>query len=384
MTQGKKTLLQWVEISRAALASNIREFRKSPGGRGKLLAVVKANAYGHGLCEVGRIAVENGMDWLGVNSLEEGRSLRESGIKAPVLILGYVPLDRLDEAVELDLRLNVFNRETVAKLAAAAEKLGRKAFVHVKVETGTNRLGVAPERLLEFARLIKSHDPLVLEGLVSHYANIEDTTKDDYPKMQREIFRRAVAELAANGIKVPLRHMSCTAATILFHEPGLNMSRVGIGLYGLWPSPETLVSCLLRKKKPLTLKPVLSWKTRVAHLKQVPASACVGYGCTYKTTRPTLLAVIPVGYADGYDRGLSNTAYVLVRGGRAAVRGRVAMNFMMADVTDIPGVRLEDEVTLIGTDGKEQITADDLAGWTGTINYEILSRINPALPRIVV
>ncbi len=384
MARDMGSVLQWVEISRAALSSNIREFRKAPGGGRKLLAVVKANAYGHGLVEVSRIAVENGIDWLGVNSLEEGRALRKAGIDAPVIVLGYVPFDGLEEAVGLGLRLNVFNEETIGRLAAAAEKAGRKAFVHVKVETGTNRLGVAPERLLNFARKVKSHGSLVLEGLVSHYANIEDTTRHDYPKMQSGIFRKAVAELSAAGIRVPLRHMSCTAATMLFKEPGLNMSRIGIGLYGLWPSPETLVSCLLSKKEPLTLKPVLSWKSRVVHLKKVPASACVGYGCTYKTTRPTVLAVVPVGYSDGYDRGLSNTAYVLVRGGRAAIRGRIAMNFMMADVTDIPGVKIEDEVTLIGADGKESISADDLAGWTGTINYEVLSRINPNLSRIVV
>jgi alanine racemase len=178
--------------------------------------------------------------------------------------------------------------------------------------------------------------------------------------------------------------MSCTASTILFPEPGFNLARVGIGLYGLWPSKETYLSCLLDRKEPLSLEPVLSWKAGIAQIKKVPAGADIGYGCTYRTTRPTRLAVVPVGYYDGYDRGLSNAAHVLVRGRRAPVRGRVAMDFFMADVTDVPGAGLEDQVTLLGADGRERITAEDLAALAGTISYEILARINPLVPRIVV
>jgi alanine racemase len=178
--------------------------------------------------------------------------------------------------------------------------------------------------------------------------------------------------------------MSCTASTILFPEPGFNLARVGIGLYGLWPSKETYLSCLLDRRDPLALKPILAWKARVAQVKKVPSGADIGYGRTYRTTRPTALAVIPVGYYDGYDRGLSNTAHVLIKGRRAPVRGRVAMDFFMADVTDIPGVRLEDEVTLIGADGRERVSAEDLATLAGTISYEILARINPSVPRVVV
>jgi len=185
-------------------------------------------------------------------------------------------------------------------------------------------------------------------------------------------------------VRVPVKHMSCTASTILFPATDFNMARVGIGLYGYWPSKETYLSCLQEKRQPLSLVPVLSWKSRIAQVKTLGADACIGYGCTYKTTRPTVLAVVPVGYFDGYDRGLSNAAHVLVRGRRAPVRGRIAMDFFMADVTDIPGVRLEDEVTLIGADGGERVTADDLAGLAGTISYEILARINPLIPRLVV
>jgi alanine racemase len=376
--------LQHIEISRAALVHNIGQFRRIIGPRRKFMAVVKANAYGHGLCEVAAIALENGVDWLGVNSVEEGVALRAAGVVHPILILGYVPFDALDEAVARDLRLIVYNRRTVERLAAAARRQGKTATVHVKVETGTRRLGVEVKDVWPFVRDIRRHEAIVLEGLSSHFANIEDTTKHDYPRLQLEAFKAAVRTLQTNGVRVPLKHMSCTASTILFPETDFSMARVGIGLYGQWPSKETYLSCLEKKREPLSLRPVLSWKARIAQVKKVGPDSCVGYGCTYKTTRPTVLAVVPVGYFDGYARGLSNAAHILVRGRRAPIRGRVAMNFLMADVTDIPGVRLEDEVTLIGVDGRERVTADDLAGLAGTISYEILARINPLIPRIIV
>lgn len=373
-----------VEINRAALVHNIGEFRRLIGPRRKFLAAVKANAYGHGMLEVAAIALRSGVDWLGVHSVEEGTALREAGVRAPVLVLGYAPFNALEEAVARDLRLTVYNRETVRRLAVLSRRLGRTVRLHVKVETGTWRQGVDAGDATALAAEILKHPGLRLEGLSSHFANIEDTTKHDYPRFQLESYRSACRSLADKGIRVPLRHMSCTASTILFPEPDFNMARVGIGLYGLWPSKETYLSCLMKKRKPVALVPVLSWKARIAQIKKAPAQSSIGYGCTYMTTRPTALAVIPVGYFDGYDRGLSNAAHVLIRGKRAPVRGRVAMDFIVADVTDIAGIRLEDEATLIGADGRERITADDLAGWAGTINYEILARINPLVPRIVV
>lgn len=377
-------LVERVEISQSALVHNIREFRRLVGRKRKFLAVVKANAYGHGLIEVSKIAVRNGVDWLGVNSVEEGAALREAGVEVPVLVIGYVPFLGLEEAVARDLRLTVYNRETVRRLAALAVRFRKTIPLHVKVETGTWRQGVDIKDVGPFVRDIRKHPGLVVEGLSSHFANIEDTTKHDYPRRQLDSYRSACRELEAHGLRVPFKHMSCTASTILFPEPDFNLARVGIGLYGLWPSKETYLSCLLEKKKTLSLEPVLSWKARIAQVKKVPAGAYVGYGCTYRTTRPTVLAVVPVGYFDGYDRGLSNAAHVLVKGRRAPVRGRVAMNFFMADVTDIPGVKLEDEVTLLGGDGRERISAEDLAALAGTISYEILSRINPLVPRVVV
>lgn len=378
-----RSLTQWVEIEAAAFRHNLEEFRKRLG-RTELMPVIKSNAYGHGLLQIARLADKAGINWFGVNSVEEGINLRQAGFRQKILILGYVPQAQSDLVVEHDLRAVVYNPENIRALAAAARRQKKKAFIHLKIETGTNRQGIPIKKIGIIWREIKKHPELVVEALSSHFANIEDTTDDCYPRFQLENFRQAADWFEKKGIAVPLKHMSCSAATILFPETHFDLARVGIGLYGLWPSKETLVSCRLRGQEPLKLKPVLSWRARVAQVKEVARGAYIGYGCTYRTTRPTRLAVIPVGYYDGYDRGLSNTAYVLIKGKRAPVRGRVCMNFFMADVTDIPGVKLEDRVTLIGKDGQERITADQLAAMAGTINYEIISRINPQIPRLII
>ena len=198
------------------------------------------------------------------------------------------------------------------------------------------------------------------------------------------LFSEAAAAVREAGQAIPIKHIAATAAAIVFPESLGSLIRMGIGLYGLWPSKETYLSCRLRKRKPFILKPVLSWRARIAQIRRLPKGAFIGYGCTYRTTRPTRLAVIPVGYADGYDRGLSNAAHVLLRGKRAAVRGRIAMNFFTADVTDIPGAAAGDVVTLIGRDGRETVSAEALAALAGTIGYEILARLNPAIPRRVI
>ncbi len=379
-----RSSLSWIEIDRAALVHNLREFSRLIGPRCRLLAVVKANAYGHGMLEVSRILTREGVDWLGVNSLEEAAALRKAGIKAHLLVLGYVPLAGLDEAVRLGIRLTVYNEETVERLAAICRRQKKKAFLHIKVETGTHRQGLRPDKVPRFARKILGRPGLVLEGLSSHFANIEDTTDPSYPRRQIELFQLAMRSLEKKGVRVPLKHMSCTASTILFPETYHDMVRVGIGLYGYWPSKETYLSCRLQMRCAVQLKPVLSWRARVAQVKRVPRGEFIGYGGTYRTTRPTVLAVLPVGYSDGYGRALSNASFVLIRGRRAPVRGRVAMNFLTADVTDIKGVRLEERATLIGRDGSESCTAEHLASLNGTIAYEVLSRLNPGLPRIVV
>jgi alanine racemase len=379
-----KKLMQWVEIDQSALTHNIHQFRRLIGKNKKLLATVKANAYGHGMLEVAEIALKAGTDWLGVHSIEEGVRLRQKKMDCPILVLGYASYDQLEQAVEQDLRITVYNPETIECLSELAAQSKSPIRLHVKVETGTHRQGIREEDLLSFVEKIQEHPGLVLEGMSSHFANIEDTTDHSYARTQLDNFRRTVQMLEQQGIEIPIKHIACTAATILFPETYFDMVRIGIGMYGLWPSKETFLSCILQNRKPMKLKPVLAWKTRVAQIKKIPKGAYVGYGCTFRATRDTVLAVLPIGYYDGYSRNFSNAAYVLIKGQRAPVRGRVAMDFIMTDVTDIPDVRVEDEVVLLGEDEGESITADDLAALTGTINYEIVTRINPQIPRITV
>ncbi|MRR10373.1 alanine racemase [bacterium] len=377
-----RDMLNWVEIDRRALAANLRSFRGLVGPAVALMPVVKSNAYGHGLAEVAPLlAASDRALWFGVNSLDEGLRLRALGIRRPVLLLGHVPLSRLAEAAAADLRLTVYNPETIRALA----RIRRKATVrlHLKLETGTNRQGVDLTDALRIAALIRKAPGLELEGCSTHFANIEDTTSPVYPTAQIARYRRIMDALRAQGHDPKVNHIACTAAALVFPETRQRLVRLGIGLYGLWPSRETMLSLSERGRK-FALAPVLSWKTRVAQVKSVPAGSYIGYGCTYRTTRKSRIAVLPVGYNEGYDRKLSNTAHVLVRGRRAPIRGRVCMNLCMADVTDIPGVKLEDEVVLLGKQGREHIPAEQLAAWIGTINYEVVTRINPLLPRIIV
>jgi len=376
--------MQWIEIDSSALAHNIRQFRRLIGKKRRLLATVKANAYGHGIYEVSEIVLREGADWLGVHSIDEGIYLRQKRVSCPILVLGYVSNDELDRAIENHLRLTVYNRETIERLAGLVPHKGGEIRLHVKVETGTHRQGIQEEDLLSFINKIQERPGLILEGMSSHFANIEDTTDHSYARYQLENFKRICQKLEENGIEIPIKHIACTAATMLFPETYFDMVRVGIGMYGLWPSRETYLSCILQNRKPIQLKPVLSWKTRIAQIKKIPKGAYVGYGGTFRTTRETKLAVLPLGYFDGYSRDFSNVSFVIIKGQRAPVRGRVAMDFIMTDVTDIPDVNVEDEVVLLGKDGSESVAADDLAALAGTIHYEIVTRINPLIPRIVL
>jgi len=376
--------LQWVELERSAPDHNLRELRKCAAPGVKVCAVVKSNAYGHGMAEMAGLLPS--ADWLGVNSLQEGLALRSLGEKRPVLVMGHVPLAGLGEAVAHDLDLTLYNHESLEALAWLDEgrRRGRPIRVHLKVETGTGRQGILPEEIEGFVRKLQGLPGAELVGLSTHFANIEDTLNHGYAEKQIERFRLARERLAALGLAPSVVHTACTAAGNLFPETHHAMLRLGSGLYGLWPSRETYLSALLGHRPVPELRPVLSWKTRIAQLKTLPEGSYVGYGCTYRTTRATRLAVLPVGYADGYDRALGNTAHVLLHGKRAAVIGRVSMNMCVADVTDIPQARLEDEGVLLGRSGEEQVSAETLASWAGTINYEIVTRISPLLERRVV
>ena len=376
--------LSWVEVSRQALTHNVNRFKSHIGPDVKLAAVLKSNAYGHGLLPTARVVLEAGADWLAVNSLEEAALLRGDGVQAPIVCLAYVPLSCLEDAVHLDLQLTVFNMETVRRLGTITDRLKRTSLLHIKVETGTNRQGVCGEELVRMAQAIREHPYLRLRGLSTHYANIEDVTEHRYAEHQLANFCEACALLERNGIAVPIKHTACTAAAILFPKTLFNLARVGIGLYGLWPSKETKISALQAGITLNELEPALTWKTRIAQIKTVFAGSTIGYGCTDQTTQDARIAVLPVGYYEGYDRRLSSLGYVLIRGHRAPVRGRVCMNMIMVDVTHIPEVKLEDEAVLLGRQEQDSITAEVLAGKIGSINYEVISRINPQLPRIVV
>ncbi len=374
--------LTWCDISVSALRDNIQALREHLGPQVLLAPAVKGNAYGHGLVLSARTMLDAGANWLCVNALYEAATLREAGITCPLYLVGYIARQDLPQALALGCDLVLYNSETLDALIEETQRSNLRARVHLKLETGNNRQGLLEPEALTMARRCHAATHIELVGLSSHYANVEDTTDHSYALEQLARFTRFAQSLEDEGIHVPMHHMSNSAAAILWPERAMQMARVGIAAYGMWPSSETLVATLLAGKKPLTLRPALAWRCRIAQIKTVAAGEFIGYGCTYRTTHPTRLAILPVGYYDGYDRKLSNQAHVLIGGMRAPVRGRVCMNITMVDVTDIPEASLEQEVTLLGRDGDEEITAETLAGWAQTINYEITTRINDRIPRI--
>ncbi len=369
----------WVELDRAALLHNVCALKRliAPA---KFMAVVKGNAYGHGMEQIAT-AVAPQVDWFGVNSLDEAQGLRAAGIAHPILIMGATPPERLAEVVQGGFRQVVYDEAGATALAQTAARLGMRAAVHVEVETGTNRLGARERVATALAAFIRAQPTLVLEGVYTHYANVEDTLDNSYAEHQLRRYQAALADIG--GCDEILTHTAATAAGILYPQTRFGMVRVGIGLYGLWPSAQT-AEAARRAGIALELRPVLSWKARVVHLNEVPFGEPVGYGCTYVATRPRRIAVLPVGYYEGFDRGLSNRGRVLIRGQVAPVVGRVAMNMTMVDVTDIPGVTVGDEAVIIGRQGNRSLTAEDMAALLDTINYEVVTRINPALPRLWV
>ncbi len=378
------TPLSWIEVSKPAIESNLLQFQKLLPPQTQLMAVVKGDAYGHGMREVAQVAIRASAGWLGVFHLGEAVELRRLGISAPILVLGYVPRADLAEAIQQEIRITVSSTETVEEAARVVEQTGKTAYLHMKLETGTHRLGLSGPELEAALDRFEGHPLLCLEGAHTHYANIEDTTEHDYAKGQLERFQQALAHLRARGHTVPRPHTACTAAAILFPQTYFALVRVGIGLYGMWPSKETYLSALQQGKDRLSLRPAMTWKTRVIQVKNVPKGIYIGYGCTYRTTRETRMAILPVGYANGYDRQFSNRGHVLIHGVRAPIRGRVCMNLTMVDVTDIAQVALEDEVVLLGRQGEEQISAEQMASWAQTINYEIVTRADPHNPRVLV
>lgn len=380
----------WIEISRTALRENFDSL-KGLAGSSEVMCVIKADAYGHGLAEVGNSLKEIGATWFAVDSLEEGRLLRLCVDYGPhILLLGFIPHDGWKHALRNELSTVIFNPEQLRSLEAALESTGenRKARLHLPLETGLYREGFCREELgtilTKIERLqAKFPGRVELEGVQMHFANVEDTLDRSYADLQLARFAELTTFIKEQGFGSFKRHAASSAASLLFPNARFDLVRPGLALYGLWPSEKTR-SSLNGGGETLSLKPVLVWKTLVAQVKIVKNGEPVGYGLSERVTRDSKLAVLPVGYFDGYDRGLSGLGEVLIRGRRCKAVGRICMNMFMVDVTDVPGISVEDEVVLIGTQGDERVSADELAEKAGTINHEIIARLSNCLPRIVV
>jgi alanine racemase len=370
----------WIEVDGEALRHNLGVFRGVVSDRTQLAAVVKANAYGHGL-EVVTSAISSEVDWFAVHSPEEAVELRRLGVRHPLLVMGYVPQAAMPE-LDADTHVVVSTPEVVGWLGEHRRHTGSAPPIHIKVETGTHRQGMPPAAIPDLCRRA-AREGLSVVGLATHFANIEDTLEHDFARLQLERFNAAVETTrAALGEMPRWIHASCSAAALLFREADFTLARVGIGLYGHWPSRETQLSWILEHgRNGLGLRPALTWKALVGQLQDVPVGGTVGYGRTWSALRATRLAVLPAGYADGYPRELGNRARALVRRVAAPVVGRVCMNITMVDVTDVPDTAVGDHVVLLGRDGDREISAEELAGLAGTINYEILARLSPAIPR---
>lgn len=378
-------LLNWIELSRHALRHNIGSLARLAGPR-LLAPSVKSNAYGHGLQQIVSLLAETDhCRYVTVHSLDEAIACRDSGWTRQIMVLGPITTAALGEVLAHDFEPAIFDLRTLRELGKIGDRRGVAVRTHLKLETGTNRQGFTAKELPPVAELYRKYRSLGKPyGASMHFANIEDTTNHEYAEFQLRNYRSLVALLKKLGLTPKVCHTASSAATILFEKTRFDLVRPGISVYGHWPSKETYLSYRMQGGANRLFQPVLTWKTRVTQIKNVPADSFVGYGCTYRTTAPTRLAIAPIGYYDGYDRGLSNRAYVLIRGRRAPVRGRICMNLMMVDVTDIRGVRLHDEITLLGSQGDDAVTAEQIGEWAGTINYEVLARLSSATPRIIV
>lgn len=349
-------------IDLGALAYNFRQLRQWCGPQVKIMAVIKADAYGHGLLPAAATLAAAGADYFGVANLTEGLALRQAGFTLPtVLLLGLWPAEAA-AVVAADLEPMVYLPEQVQALHAAAREQGKTARIHIKVDTGMNRLGLAPEELPAFLDLLAGLPHLELAGLSSHFATA-DAAEQAGVQRQLALFRELCQLTRARGFTAAASHIANSAAILYIKEAHLEMVRAGIALYGSQPSLELPL--------PLNLRPVMSFRTQVLQVKNLPAGAGISYGWTYITSAPCRLAVLPVGYCNGYSRLLSNRGQVLIRGQRAPIRGRVCMNLTMVEVTDLPEISVGEPVTLLGQDGADAITADELAGWANTISYEV-------------
>lgn len=366
------------EINLAAIARNIQQIRSllQPGTR--IMGVVKANAYGHGAVPVSRVLLQNGASMLAVARAGEAVLLRQAGITVPILVLGYTPGEMFNELLEYGLTQTVFSLDYARLLDEAAARAGKKLTVHIKVDTGMGRLGFwhAREDALRDVLAIARLPHLEVEGIYTHFAAADSADKT-YTEQQIQAFQEFLHRLRKQGLQVALRHCANSAGIIDHPEAHLDMVRPGIIIYGLYPSVEV-------KRDRLRLEPAMTFKTRIAQVKEVEAGFSVSYGCTYTTSGNTIIATLPVGYADGYSRLLSSRGQVLVRGRRAGIIGRVCMDQCMIDVGHLPGVQPGEEVVLFGRQGQAWLPVEEWAGWIGTINYEAVCMVSARVPRVYV
>ena len=361
------------EVDLGALAYNYHQLRQLASPSVKFLAVVKADAYGHGAIPVSKKLEELGADFLGVATVYEGAELRNAGIKKPILVLSGIYQEEAEDVLTYQLTPMVYRLEIAEALSAAAKKQGKKIPIHIKVDTGMGRIGVLAEEAAAFANRVRKFENLDIEGVASHFSTA-DGGNSSFVEEQLQRFTRTLEEMKNVDIDPPYCHIANSAALVTLPAAHFTLVRPGIMLYGSYPSSS------LKDKVPL--RQVMSWKSLVANLKKVPKDYPISYGRTFITQRPSLIAAIPVGYADGYNRLFSNRGEILINGMRAPVVGRVCMDWTMADVTDIPGVAVGDEVVLLGSQLGKEITAEELGERIGTIAYEILCSVGKRVARI--
>ena len=361
----------YVQIDLDAIRDNLRSVRAKSGT--DVMAVVKADAYGHGAVQVAR-HLEADCSFFGVSSVAEALELRQAGLKKPILILGHTPVEGFSRAVDLQIRIAIFKWSDALELSRVAQIQGKTAHIHLAVDTGMSRIGFeATQESADICARIAGLPGLHIEGLFSHFATA-DCADLNRAREQAARFDAFHTMLLDRGLVIPIRHLNNSAGLMNFTTQ-YDLVRSGIVTYGLYPSDEVDPGLL-------PLKPALSWYSRISHIKLLPPGREISYGGTYITDRPTRVATVTVGYADGYFRSLSGRFYVLIRGKRAPILGRVCMDQMMVDVTDIPDVSLADRVTLVGTDGDETITAEQIAAEAGSFNYEFICSIGRRVPRI--
>ena len=361
----------WADIDLDALKKNVLNLKEGLEPGTKVCAVVKADSYGHGAIPSAK-ALKDIVDFYAVATIDEALNLRAHEIFLPILVLSYVHESKYAAAVDNDIRLAVYDKETLDKINAQAKKKNKKAKVHIKVDTGMNRIGIRPDAEGKaFAEYAASLENIELEGIFTHFFASDSSDKESAYK-QLELFKNFCSELENAGIKIPVKHCANSAAATEMKEACCDMVRLGISMYGLYPSKDIMS---------LKLYPVLSLKSHVILVKDINKGETVGYGATFKADNDMKIATVSIGYADGYQRSFSNKADVLIRGKRARVVGRVCMDQIMVDVTDIPDAAAGDVVTLVGKDGSEEITLEELADIAGTISYELACAISKRVPR---